>query len=255
MEIDEKTRQESLRIGRERMRHCAPAIVLPSIEARSSDIISSGTLSLVDTPTRQVFITAFHVWREFQRVKEEYPDAVIASYLGAGHGILALTEIEYLDGDEDILDVVVFHAPRAGYIRLLGKSFFRVPEWPIPRVVKGNMVDIVGYGGKDREAIGESILVFGNTHFGFGVSSVSDRAFVLAPDYGQRVFLLKNPRHGDQFDIGGMSGGPAFCSWNGRTHLVGFVRAGESSDKCIFVTHAAFLLQDGTLDHLAIPHG
>lgn len=170
-----------------------------------------------------------------------------------GYGVIGLTEVEYLDGEEEVLDIVILHAPRADYVQLRGKKFFRVPEWPMPQVVTGEMVDIVGYAGKDREVTGDS-LVFGSTHFGFGVSSVSDRGFVLGPNYGPRVFLIKNPRHGERFEIGGMSGGPAFCSRNGTTHLVGFVRGGGSSDQSIFITHSAFLRSNGKLDHLTIPH-
>lgn len=234
------------------MRYCAPAVILPSLAARLTEIKGTGTFSLVETPKQRFFITAFHVWRQFEQVKEEYPDAVLATL--DGQGMLGLTEVEYLDGEEHVLDVVVLHAPRTDYVELQGKSFFRIPEWPIPRVNDGNTVDILGYAGNDRELIGDSIVVFGNSHFGLSVSSVSDRGFVLAPDGGPRVFLMKNPCHGEQFEIGGMSGGPVFCSRNGVTHLVGFVRAGGSSDNCIFVSHANYLQDNGTLDHLAIPH-
>lgn len=70
VEIDDKLRKEALRIGEERKRHCAPAIILPSVEARSNEIINSGTLSLVETPTQRIFVTAFHVWREFERIRK-----------------------------------------------------------------------------------------------------------------------------------------------------------------------------------------
>jgi hypothetical protein len=214
-----------------------------------NEIKGTGTFSLVETPTHRLLITAFHVWRELQRVKESHPDAVIATL--NGQQLIGLTEIECIDGEEDVLDVVVLHAPRADY---LGKSFFRIPGWPIPRVNVGEAVNVVGYAGDDREIFGDSVVVFGKSHLGLGVSSVSDRGFVLAPDLGPRSFYMKSLCHGESLALGGMSGGPVFCTRNGISHLVGFVRGGEKSDDCIFISHAAYLREDGTLDHLALPH-
>lgn len=114
-------------------------------------------------------------------------------------------------------------------------------------------MDLLGYTGEAREVAPFS-LDLGYSHFTFGVSSVSDRQFVLAPSFGPRIFTLKDPKQGDRVPIGGMSGGPVFCRRDGILHLVGFVRAGGFTDEPIFASHAAFLQQDGTLDQLAIPH-
>jgi hypothetical protein len=114
--------------------YCAPALIVPSLGADPMDIIAGGTISLVATPSKQLFITAYHVWQRLNRAKQDHPDAVIAAYVGPPYGVIALTEIDFLDGDEHTLDLAIFHAPRVGSIRLYGKQFFQIPQWPIPRV-------------------------------------------------------------------------------------------------------------------------
>jgi hypothetical protein len=232
--------------------YCAPALIVPSLDSSPTDIIAGGTFSLVSTPSRQLFITAYHVWARLKRAKEDYPNAVIAAYLGPLHGVIALTELAFLDGDENTVDLAIL-ASRTGRISLNGKQFFQVPEWPIPKVKENESVDLLGYTGEGREVAPFS-LDLGYSHFTFGVSSVSDRQFVLAPSFGPRIFTIKDPKQADRVPIGGMSGGPVFFRHDSILHLVGFVRAGGFTDEPIFASHAAFLQQDGTLDHLAIPH-
>lgn len=246
MEIDPNAGLESMKIGRELIQYSAPVFIVSSITA--SDIVASGTFSFVETPKERVLVTAYHVWRRYKELKAEHSDAVFC--VGLLDGIFELANHIYLDGDESTLDLAVFRSPPgAAYFR---KRFFKIPQWPIPRVLKGESVDVIGYAGADRETKGSAIDL-GYTHFGFGVSSVADRHFVLGPDLGPRMFVLKNPQHGEKFGLGGMSGGPVFCARDGIYHLVGFVRAGDTSDSFIFISHAAFLREDGTLDHLSIP--
>src|SRR6266446_5696959 len=112
----ERIRQESLALGASLACHCAPAFILPSLGATSEEIINSGTLTLVETPRRQLFVTAYHVWKEFTQRRMADPAVVFGTYLGPGYNCIALTEVEYLDGDETVLDIAILHAPRAGYI-------------------------------------------------------------------------------------------------------------------------------------------
>ena len=227
-------------------------MILPSPEAGLKEIISTGTFTLVETPTQRLFITAFHVWRKFERIKKERQNAVMATLNELG--LLQPTEFEFVDGDERCLDLVVLRAARGDHVDPWGKSFYRVPAWPISRGKVGESVDLVGYTGKDRAIVGDLIVEFGYTHFCFGVSNVSDRGLLLAPVYGARVVVEKNPIHGEKFEIGGISGGPVFCYRDGKAHLVGFVSEGNTSDDCIFVTHASYVRENGTLDHLTIPY-
>lgn len=253
MESDPFIDAHMAKVGDELALYCAPALIVPFLEAPAIEIIAGGTFTLVETPSRQLFITAFHVWKRLAQAKQEHPSAAIAAYLGPSHGVIALTEIEFLDGDEYTIDLAVLHAPRAGRLHFGGKRFFGIPEWPIPSVSERDVVHLIGYAGVDREE-GLFVLDLGYSHFALGVSSVSGRQFVLAPTFGPRVFSLKNPEHGDRFQIGGMSGGPAFLYRDGIWQLVGFVREGRYTDDPIFLTHAAFLQPDGSIDHLAIPH-
>lgn len=232
--------------------HTAVALILPSILASNRDIINSGTLTLVETPIRQVFITAHHVWDEFVTRRDSAPEVVLAAYLGHGRSCIALEEIEYLDGDRSSLDVAILHAPNVRQIFLPTKRFFRVPAWPIPVPRVGECVDIIGYASIDRDEIAAG-LVLGSSYFGLGVSSISDRQFVLAPTYGARLLLRRNPNHDENFSIGGMSGGPAFLVREGSTHLVGIIRAGLTAQNSIFVSQLRFLRADGTLDQHLIP--
>ena len=146
-DIDPSARQVLHKIGAELIQYSAPVFILPSIEAYSREIIAGGTLSFVETPRERLLITAYHVWRRFNELKEEHPGAVLG--IGLMDGVFDLAGHAYLDGDEDTLDLVILQSPPGAlYFR---KRFFHVPQWPIPTVVMGESVDVVGYTGADRE--------------------------------------------------------------------------------------------------------
>jgi hypothetical protein len=188
---------------------------------------------------------------------------ILAGYLGTNYDVFSLTGLRYLDGDADVLDVAILHAPEADYLSFTDKRFFRIPTWPIPKAQVGEPVFVVGYAGFDREVIPLDSdlegtifrrgLVLGYSHFAFHVSSVSDRHFVLANEKGERVYALKNPRAPDAVPLAGMSGSPGFVVREGVEYLVGFLYEGTTSLNSFFLTHAYFLRPDGTLDHSLIP--
>lgn len=119
VEINDAVRAAMGTLSNELALYCAPALIVPSLGAAPTDIIAGGTFSLVATPSKQLFITAYHVWERLNREKEDHPNAVVAAYLGPLHGVIALTELAFLDGDEDTVDLAIL-AP-ASRISVHGK--------------------------------------------------------------------------------------------------------------------------------------
>ena len=232
---------------------CVPVIILESDQALPRDILCSGSMTLIQTPQRQIFVTSHHVWAKYLEVKQRCSSAVFSAYLGSVYGFVVLTALEYLDGDEKTLDMAILHTPGIGNIPLVDKGFFRIPTWPIPKACVGEAVMTVGYPSVHRGLLPNGIDL-GYSHFGFSISSVSERHFVAANELNDRLFAQKDSGDPNVFSIGGMSGSPAFIYRDRITHLVGFLYEGETSHNTIFFSHAAFLKPDGTLDHLAIPH-
>ena len=85
------------------------------------------------------------------------------------------------------------------------------------------------------------------------VTSVSERHFLLCDETISRQ-LIEYKKQDEIDKLGGLSGCPAFISRNGHDDLAGFVY--ESSDgitATIFIAHADFIKQDGTIDQSKIP--
>jgi hypothetical protein len=137
------------------------------------------------------------------------------------------------------------------------KSWFRIFDWPIPRIEKGDHIVSLGFPGAWRRAAGIE-CVFRRVAIPFAVTDVSKYSIAAFSD-GKNDQVLNDMKD----SLGGISGSPAFrLNEKRELCLVGFAKAGpEETDSpnrkyqsspdsplpAVFFTHASFLQPDGSL--------
>ena len=200
---------------------------------------------LIDTGKLKVFVTCEHVWTQWKKYKGQHPAAVLL--VGLDNGVPFILNNAELIASDTRCDLAVMKA-EVDPQQLGSKVFFRIEEWPIPLPNVGDFVTVIGFPGRGRIASLNGITVWEPTHLGYPVSGVTPNDITLAPEKKNDRKAYKNGIEIDHFDIGGMSGSPAFLPrLKGMPLLVGFLRAGKTSDDFIFLTPARYLQADGKL--------
>jgi hypothetical protein len=227
------------------VRFCAPIGWLPSLDASAYQLkCKTGTCVLIDTGKVRVFVTCEHVWTQWKKYKSKHPAAELLVGLDNGTPCI-LSNAELVDSDAKC-DLAVVKA-EIDPQQLISKAFFRIEEFPIPLPNVGDFMIIIGFPGRGRIAFENGITVWKPTRLGYPVSSVSPSNIILAPEKNDRK-SYENGNEIDHFDIGGMSGSPAFLlRLKGMPLLAGFLYEGKTSDNFIFLTPARYLQADGKL--------
>lgn len=227
------------------LRHCVPIFILPTGNPFVTDIYANGTAGLIDTGTRKLLVTCEHIWAEFLRFRKDNPTARLAVVCKEGPGFPVLIDDKSLIDCDSELDLAVFDANP--FIDQLGpKAHFSVYQFPVVDPKAKDPISFIGFPGQFRHSA-EGVARFRYSSFWLSVADVSDTRIILTN--ADRRHMYDNDRNLVlPHDLGGMSGAPVFTrtsSWGFK--LAGFVRAGNSSDRSIFLSKASFLRRDGSL--------
>jgi hypothetical protein len=231
-------------------RFCAPIGWLPSLDAPTTKLkCKTGTCALVDTGKIKAFVTCEHVWSQWKKYKHRHPNAELL--IGLDDGPALVTSDAELIACDAGCDLAVLKA-EAALQQMLTKAFYRIEDWPIPQPKIGDVVAIIGFAGSGRILTRSQVAGWSINFIGCRVSGVTPRDITLAPERkNDRMCYDENWNEIPHGNIGGMSGSPAFLlKEQGAPQLIGFLRAGRTSDDFIFLTPARFLQLDGKLQDL-----
>ncbi|MEA2590501.1 MAG: hypothetical protein QOD62_332, partial [Actinomycetota bacterium] len=57
--------------------HVGIALIVPSPQAKVTDVMLNGTMTFLETGRKALIITCYHVWQSYLGVKSENPDAIL----------------------------------------------------------------------------------------------------------------------------------------------------------------------------------
>ncbi len=245
-------------LSSELVRYCGPIIVAPSIDSLPA-AMTAGTYSLIDTGEKRLLVTCCHVWDEYDAMYDRNSKVVLAVNLGDGDCTIAFKNplAHRLAFDRDLDLVVLEFDPKAIPVRHQ-KHWFKIPEWPIPQVAKGDCIATLGFPRARRKVTGIHVT-FGCAALPFCATDTNNRSAAVFYDEENKQ-VLDTVRD----CLAGMSGSPAYqVTENGELRLVGFTKTGSlESDaptrRCpalagsplsahMSLTHASFLQRNGAL--------
>ncbi len=223
---------------------CGPIVFLREGQTNPLHADSNGTFGLVDTGTKRLLVTCWHVWEGFERFRRKHHTARIGLLLGIGFPVL-LPNKPPIASDKD-MDLAVFDMEEL--ISYTGKRrFFPLNKFPPERARPRDVVAFLGYAGEGKQ-LSESVGNFRYSFFGLSVTAVSSSAFMITRGDDKRRLLDNSGHQVADFELKGISGSPCYrLSRSPQLELVGFVKAGQSTESSLFVAHASFIQPDGTL--------
>jgi len=223
-----------------------PLAFFRSRELKPLDVVTNGTFGLVDTGQKKLLVTCQHVWDGYLDFRLKNPNAILAALLG--EVAIPISESQLIAEDRDC-DLATFDV--GPFLRAFSQmKFQQIRRFPVPRSKPGEVIVCVGYPGEDvGRKISEREARFDYISFIRMVTAVGAYQVLLA-ESPEHLHLVDNS--GNEVPpvaYKGMSGSPCYkWSPNAAPKLKGFLKAGEQTGAPIYITHAAFLQPDGSVD-------
>lgn len=209
----------------------------------------NGSGFLLNLGERNILVTAAHVYEGYQR------DKIHNSNLKIAVGDLPFDLEERLIDclGSKILDIATFRIYDEE-IRKLGKHIcYGAASWPPNAVLESQSIFFGGYPGVERLKVGPQAYDYGLYVALTPVSSSSERHFACSFERDNWLDTFGKGLPPPDFEMGGMSGGPAFLfkesdgkviTWD----LVGIVyNATNSMGEIVLFHHAKYIRPDGFL--------
>ena len=223
---------------------CAPFWWSLEPEDTTARILHNGTICYVHTGSREIGITANHVYQTYLSDLERYGTETIECQFASS----TINPDRHAIAQSDRLDIATFQIPAVFVHASPGtdrKTQHHAIQWPPRRVEKSEVVIYGGYPGVLREEKG-SIAELPFQWIAGRVNDVSDQNIVVEPAFETSRWLNDRRNH----DPGGWSGGPVFRyaheSAIERLELVGVIYEFPLSE-AVLARHADTVLADGTL--------
>jgi hypothetical protein len=212
-------------------------------EDTTAQILHNGTICYVNTGSREIGITANHVYQTYLDDLERYGVQAIECQFGSS----TIYPERRAIAQSKRLDIASFDIPAVFVSAATGlsKTHHHAIQWPPRRVEKSELVVYGGYPGVLRKEKG-SIAELPFQVIAGRVNDVSEQNIVLEPEFQTSRWL--NEEKND--DPGGWSGGPVFRYAHEppieRLELVGFIYAFPLG-QAVLARHADAVLADGSL--------
>jgi hypothetical protein len=154
-------------------RHCGPIFFTRSLETAVGNITNNGSFGLVDTGSLKLLVTCLHVWRGFQKARDEDDELKMCLALDRANPVWFNPPSAL--GEDETLDIATFDM--APYLAgCSGLSFFPLHQSPAPLVEIGDTLVFVGFPGEGRIETDEAIG-FKRQGYGVRVCSVDGLRF------------------------------------------------------------------------------
>lgn len=232
-------------------------------QSPTDQIVNNGTCCLVRTRTRRVLVTCAHVWSGFEDFRQAHPDAQLWISLTANDSPhspsfpLLLSNPRLIDKN-DSLDLATVTFDSIDSLEAQRFFYFRLNSEPAARA--GDIVHFIGYAG-DAIREGNPRLILNYCYSSQTVHDVGRTQFILHSEIGTIHHEDKNGKPTSAFRAGGLSGAPVFkVRDNLELDLAGVVsklcssglgggrmEQYEMSDGDVFITHACFIQDDGSV--------
>lgn len=242
------------RINHELLPYVVGLLLLPNSETGPTNVIFSGSGTLIDTGTRRILVTCWHVWRRFKEIAQKCPKVRIGMSRGIEREMANITNLELIDKDEG-LDLAILDAGDPDLIAGTRRRFLECSSWPPPRPKVGEFLHAMGYPGCERKTAPdlENLQLVTCTVADF-IVNVGDRNISIADEENIREVFGDRQSLQEGFRMDGMSGCPAYVIRD-SPELVGIVyEANEALNGIVIAVHADFIMSDGRIDRGLIPH-
>jgi hypothetical protein len=232
-------------------RHAVPLLVFPRAKPAIDGWLTGGTGILVRTPLNTLLITADHVLREIEALRQKLDVVVLLG--GTSAPPIDVSDWPIVDRNARI-DICIMQTPPGFDPTEINKSFYDAEFDRSPIARKGDEALIIGFPREHRAASGSVINTRMLPVIDF-VRSVSEERFIVVDEKNERKVLLNPSGLNIPEHMGGASGAPVFRFAPGEQNaLIGiFTDGGDGLHGVYLCTHAKFITNAGVIDSLQLP--
>ncbi len=126
---------------------CGPIFFTRSIKKVAGNVTANGSFGLVDSGSKKLLVTCYHVWDEFRNAQLGNPDLQMCICLDARNPVVFAPH-EPLGQDRE-LDLVTFDMQPL-LAACEGREFYRLDQTPPPHVEKEDVIFFIGFPGHLR---------------------------------------------------------------------------------------------------------
>ncbi|MEQ9638481.1 MAG: hypothetical protein RIM84_00525 [Alphaproteobacteria bacterium] len=207
-------------------------------------ILGNGSVTFLQTPERLLGVTAAHVIRGYQAVRDVRPVT-----LQIGDEIFEKLRTIAIS---DRLDIATFELT-ARTLAGNGKPIVPFASWPPVAPLEGFGIMVAGYPGGERRIEGRLEVNFG-LFTGLGIArrvTVDQVTWLIEREYCMEGGPV--PAMPPNYDLGGISGGPLVALWESAAGLVTYRLAAIVSEANAGLEHivgkrAEYIQPDGSID-------
>jgi hypothetical protein len=176
-------------------------------DSQRNEWIKNGTVSFIDTGTAVFAVTACHVI-DACIADAETPDFVQCMIGGPLNTLYFKLKDRLIDRNQ-AMDLATLKVSECEIVNL-GCSVFRGLQigWPPPPTERDYGVIFCGYPGKSRSLLSPRDIMFGRAGAATTVSSAREAKISLLIEREKMVQRLGDGELTDDYDFGGISGGP-----------------------------------------------
>lgn len=195
------------------MSHTCPMYWYDESLPIGQSVLHSGTVTIVNTRTETLVVSAEHVFRQYLLDKNENPR--LKCQMG---GVTVEPEKYLVDTDQE-LDLATFVLPSV-LLAATGAIAHNTQKWPPDPMMQAELAILGGYPG-NRRSEREGFLDTDFVTFITRVSQASDSHMAFQLNLAESHWPA-GERIGQHPDLGGMSGGPVFRMRAGPIEAIEF---------------------------------
>ena len=213
----------------------------------NNTMVNNGTVTLVNLGTGPMLVTCYHVLDSYRELLKKNESVLFQV------GNVELNPLSQLIGENERLDIatISLNSEQAEDIKRggeIGSCFFEPRSWPPPTPEEGEFVSFGGFPGRWRERYAFDEIVFPSFSIGACmVKQVAEDRFAcqFEREYWVNSFNTDNRPH--LYDLGGMSGCPAFIHRGLYWDFVGVIYAFSAPYDIMYLRPAHLLCRDGSI--------
>ena len=222
-------------------------ILIVTNDANSKIKVNGGTGLLWQAGEKRFVVTAAHVARKILELGAKGEPLGVCIHTGAK--ALSLFEGWVIDIDED-LDIAILWTARLDTVELVGKAFYQAKCWPPREIQDGDLLGFIGFPGELRVVDDQRIMP--DSMYVERPCAISKYGSSILLGGGQEPVEIEAyvPNVKLAYDLGGISGAPAFIMRPDGPEWVAVVRQGPKEDDLsvgMLLTLARLIGEDGKI--------
>ncbi|RYZ76736.1 MAG: hypothetical protein EOP06_31010 [Proteobacteria bacterium] len=233
-------------------RYVAQVSIVRSDKPPEEAIISSGTISMIETPERQFLVTNRHVYDGYMQARKTDKSVRLGLFGTGSAKALDISDLEILGDGGESYDLITLGAAPSDQLKEIGKEYWK-SAWPPARATTDDWAIAFGFPTEARRYSENGLIQNRRRKIGSQVTGSGNNQFQISDYESARDYVSEEDLDipSSELSHGGMSGCAVFLFNHEHLNprLGGFLHStSEGKDATLMVHHADLISPDGIIN-------